>query len=297
MVLLSDYLKDKYGCKVYKIALNGGFTCPNRDGTTGTGGCIFCSEGGSGEFAEDPSLSITEQIERGKKRVESKISSGKYIAYFQAYTGTYAPPDRLRTLYTEAVEHPDVVALSIATRPDCLPDEVIDLLSEINTIKPVWVELGLQTIHEATARRIRRGYKLQTFEESYRKLKEIGITVVVHVIFGLPGETPEDMLNTICYLSDISPVLDGIKIQNLQVIKGTDICRDYEERGEEAFHIMTMEEYTDLVAKAIALLPKETVVHRMTGDGPRRLLVAPLWSLDKKRVLNMLTKKTRDILE
>ncbi|WP_034443691.1 TIGR01212 family radical SAM protein [Butyrivibrio sp. AE2032] len=315
-VKLSTYLKKTYGEKVYRLSLSSGCGCPNRDGSICydskrddyyigekvpgtqviTGGCSFCSEGGSGEFASI-GTDIDAQINAAKELVCRKTDARKFIAYFQSYTNTYGDVDRLRKLYLRAISRDDIVALSIGTRPDCLGPEVLSMLKELQAIKPVWVELGLQTIHEATARQIRRGYKLQTFEESYRKLKEIGITVVIHVIFGLPGETPEDMLNTICYLSDISPVLDGIKIQNLQVIKGTDICRDYEERGEEAFHVMTMEEYTDLVAKAIALLPKETVVHRMTGDGPRRLLVAPLWSLDKKRVLNMLTKKTRDILE
>ncbi len=281
MVLLSDYLKDKYGCKVYKIALNGGFTCPNRDGTTGTGGCIFCSEGGSGEFAEDPSLSITEQIERGKKRVESKISSGKYIAYFQAYTGTYAPPDRLRTLYTEAVEHPDVVALSIATRPDCLPDEVIDLLSEINTIKPVWVELGLQTIHENTAKYIRRGYALDIYESAVARLRAIGVEVITHVILGLPGETKEDMLKTVDYVCESGAT--GIKLQLLHILKGTDLEKEY---LAGKVKVLTEDEYIDILKACVKIIPDDVVIHRLTGDGDKKILTAPLWSGDKKHVLN-----------
>ena len=315
-VKLSTYLKNTYGEKVYRLSLSSWCGYPNRDGSICydrkrdeyyfgepsdgaeklTGGCSFCSEGGSGEFASS-GTDIDVQIDSAKALVCKKTDARKFIAYFQSYTNTYGDVDRLRDLYKRAISRDDIVALSIGTRPDCLGPEVLLMLKELSAIKPVWVELGLQTIHEKTARRIRRGYKLSAFEESYRKLKELGITVVVHVIFGLPGETPEDMLNTIRYLSDISPVLDGIKIQNLQVLRGTDICDEYELKGEEAFHVMSMEEYTDLVSEAIALLPKETVVHRMTGDGPRKLLVEPLWSLDKKRVLNMLTKKTRGILE
>ncbi len=188
-LMVNEYLKQKYGCKVYRIALNGGFTCPNRDGSLGTRGCIFCSAGGSGDFAEDPKVSITQQIEAGKKRVEKKVKNGKYIAYFQAFTNTYGPVEKLRKLFTEAIEHPDIVILSVATRPDCLPDEVLDLLEELNRIKPVWVELGLQTIHEKTAEYIRRGYPLKVYDEAVRKLKERNLEVITHVILGLPGET------------------------------------------------------------------------------------------------------------
>ena len=314
MTLLNDYLRRRFGCKVYKLALNGGFTCPNRDGRIDTRGCIFCSEGGSGEFAGSSSLSIAEQIEEGKRRLSGKIKDGKYIAYFQAYTNTYAPPERLRQLYMQAIEHPDIVAVSVATRPDCLPDEVLAVLEEMNLIKPVWVELGLQTIHERTAKHINRGYDLTVFEDAYRRLKEAGITVIVHVILGLPGENKEDMLETVKYLAGLEPALDGIKLQNLQILKGTRMYeellhddihnvdgdgQDVENSAEahdsmiiSAYHSMSMEEYTDLVAECVALLPEKCVVHRMTGDGPRKLLVDPLWSLDKKRVLNMLTKKT-----
>ena len=315
-VKLSTYLKNTYGEKVYRLSLSSGCGCPNRDGSICydrkrdeyyfgepseeseklTGGCSFCSEGGSGEFASAGD-DIDAQIDAAKELICSKTDARKFIAYFQSYTNTYGDVGRLRDLYKRAISRDDIVALSLGTRPDCIGPEVLDMLKELTAIKPVWVELGLQTIHEETAKRIRRGYKLSAFEESYRRLKELGITVVVHVIFGLPGETREDMLDTIRYLAGISPVLDGIKIQNLQVLKGTDICREFELKDREAFHIMSMEEYTDLVAEAIALLPKETVVHRMTGDGPKRLLIAPLWSMDKKRVLNMLTKKTGGILE
>jgi radical SAM protein (TIGR01212 family) len=243
---------------------------------------------------------VTAQLEEGKA-IARRIRPGirHYIAYFQAFSNTYAPLQHLREAYEAAAADEDVRVLSIATRPDCFSEEIYDLLAEINRLKPVWVELGLQTIHEKTATRIRRGYELSVFEDAYRRLKETGITVIVHVIFGLPGESKEDMLDTIRFLAGLEPSLDGIKIQNLQILKGADMYGEYMDsikRGDGEFHIMSMEEYTDVVAQAIALLPKETVVHRMTGDGPRKLLVEPLWSLDKKRVLNMLTTKTKGLL-
>ncbi len=304
---LSAYLQNKYGKKIYRLSLASGCTCPNRDGSIVidgrplTQGCSFCSEGGSGEFASD-FVDIDRQIEDAKKVIAAKTNARSFIAYFQSYTGTYGDLTRLRELYTRVTERDDIEILSIGTRPDCLGDEVTALLKELNAKKPVWIELGLQTIHDATARRVDRGYDLPVFENAYRRLKEAGIAVITHVIFGLPGESGEDCLDTIRYLSALQPTLDGIKIQNLQILKGTGMYREYcesldsngAERGD--FHIMSMEEYTDLVAEAIALLPKETVVHRMTGDGPRWLLVEPKWSLDKKRVLNMLTAKTRDLL-
>ena len=265
---LNCYLQDTFGEKVYKIALDGGFTCPNRDGTLDTRGCIFCSGAGSGEFAGKRTDSITDQIEKGKERLRNKIKDGRYIAYFQAFTNTYAPVNRLRKLYEEAVSHPDIAVLSIATRPDCLPGEVISLLEEMNRIKPVWVELGLQTIHEKTADYIRRGYPLSVYEEAVKKLKDIGVQVITHVILGNSGA-------------------DGIKLQLLHVIKGTDLEKDYE-RGK--FRVMEMEEYVHLVADCLALLPENMVIHRMTGDGDKRTLAAPLWSMDKKRVLNALNK-------
>ena len=213
---LNQYMKDTFGCKVYRIAINGGFTCPNRDGSIGTGGCLFCSEGGSGDFAQDPGLSITEQIEKGKERVSAKIQNGKYIAYFQAFTNTYAPVERLRKLYTEALDHPDIVALSIATRPDCLPDDVLDLLKELNQVKPIWVELGLQTIHERTAGYIRRGYPLSVYDKAVEELKKRGIEVITHVILGLPGETKQDMAETVRYV--VGGGIKGIKLQLLHVL-------------------------------------------------------------------------------
>ncbi len=291
---LSTYLKEQYGEKVYRLSLSSGCGCPNRDGQNGiTGGCTFCSEGGSGEFASE-FTDIDKQIESAKALIRSKTDAKKFIAYFQSYSNTYGNVDRLRDLYKRTIERDDIVILSLGTRPDCLGPEGLDLLKELNNIKPVWVELGLQTIHEKTAREFHRGYELKVFEEAYRNLTEIGITVVAHVIFGLPGETKEEMLETIRYLSALSSTLQGIKIHNLQLLSGTEMYQQY---LENPFPVMSMEEYTDLVTEAIALLPEDTVVHRMTGDGPRRLLKAPLWSLDKKRVLNMLTRKTKGLLE
>lgn len=286
---LNQYLKDTFGQKVYKIALDGGFTCPNRDGTLGTRGCIFCSGAGSGDFAESRTLSVTEQLARGKKRIEQKCRDGKYIAYFQAFTNTYAPVDRLRALYEEAMSCPDVAALSIATRPDCLPDEVVALLAKLNQEKPVWVELGLQTIHEKTADYIRRGYPLFVYDDAVMRLKKAGIQVIVHVILGLPGETTEEMKDTVSYVGKSG--VDGIKLQLLHVIKGTDLEKEY---LAGSFRTLEMEEYVNLVAECIALLPENMVIHRMTGDGARAALIAPRWSTDKKRVLNALAKAIRE---
>ncbi|MCR5098263.1 MAG: TIGR01212 family radical SAM protein [Lachnospiraceae bacterium] len=281
MVMLNDHLKRRFGCKVYKIALNGGFTCPNRDGSIDTRGCIFCSEGGSGEFAGSPEKSVTEQIEDGKRLVAEKNRSGKYIAYFQAYTGTYAPYDRLKKLYTQAIGHPDVVALSIATRPDCLPDETIDLLSELNMIKPVWVELGLQTIHERTAEYIRRGYDLSVYDEAMGRLRKAGVEVITHMIIGLPGETPEDMLETVRYICDSGAA--GIKLQLLHILRGTDLEREYR---DGKIGTLSEDEYIDILKKCVEIIPDDVVIHRMTGDGDKRILVAPLWSGNKKHVIN-----------
>ena len=280
---LNQYMKDTFGCKVYRIAINGGFTCPNRDGSIGTGGCLFCSEGGSGDFAQDPGLSITEQIEKGKERVSAKIQNGKYIAYFQAFTNTYAPVERLRKLYTEALDHPDIVALSIATRPDCLPDDVLDLLKELNQVKPIWVELGLQTIHERTAGYIRRGYPLSVYDKAVEELKKRGIEVITHVILGLPGETKQDMAETVRYVVDGG--IKGIKLQLLHVLKGTDLEREY---LEGRVNVMSEDEYIALVTDLIKMIPSDIVIHRMTGDGAKKDLIAPLWSADKKHVLNRL---------
>ncbi len=292
-----DYeMKKQYGQKVYKLALDGGMTCPNRDGTLGTGGCIFCSGGGSGEFAESLNLhaSVTEQIESARKRIQSKIKSeeGRFIAYFQSYTNTYAPVSYLEELFTQAICHPDVVILSIATRPDCLPPDVLNLLKRLNKIKPVWVELGLQTIHESTADHIRRGYPLHTFSEAYQNLKEAGLTVIAHVILGLPGETRDMILETVTYLGHLGEHgIDGIKLQLLHVLKGTDLAAEYD---EGLVPVYTLEEYTDLVIDCIALLPTEVVIHRISGDGPKKLLLSPLWSGNKKLVLGTLAKRLKE---
>lgn len=285
----NKYLKDKFGQKVYKISLDGGFTCPNRDGKTGTQGCIFCSKGGSGDFAESREMSITEQIESGKKRVEKKIKSGKYIAYFQAFTNTYAPVEILRQKYEEAINHPDIVALSIATRPDCLGDDVLRLLDEMNKIKPVFVELGLQTIHQKSVKYIRRGYDLSVYDKAVRDLKKIGVNVVVHVILGLPNESENDMLETVKYVCESGA--NGIKLQLLHVIDGTDLAKDYE---KGLFKTLEFDEYVNLIVKCVKIIPKDIVIHRLTGDGAKKDLIAPLWSADKKRVLNAINKALRE---
>lgn len=285
----NKYLKDKFGQKVYKISLDGGFTCPNRDGKIDTRGCIFCSKGGSGDFAQNRDLSITEQIESGKKRVEKKIKSGKYIAYFQAFTNTYAPVEILRAKYSEAINHPDIVALSIATRPDCLGDDVIELLDETNKIKPVFVELGLQTIHSDSAKYIRRGYSLEVYNEAVKNLKNIGVNIVVHIILGLPNESEEDMLESVKYVCQSQ--IDGIKLQLLHIIAGTDLAKDYE---KGLFKTLEFDEYVELIAKCVAIIPKNIVIHRLTGDGAKKDLIAPLWSADKKKVLNAINKALRE---
>ena len=285
---LSDYLQKQFGCKVYKLALTGGMTCPNRDGTCGTGGCIFCSQDGSGTFAQTGD-SVYAQIEQAKQRVAAKIKDGKYIAYFQDFTNTYAPVSYLKPLFEAAISHPDVVALSVATRPDCLPQEVLKLLEELNRQKPVWVELGLQTVHEDTARYIRRGYALSVYEKAVSDLKARGLTVITHVILGLPGETEEMMLETARYVGQKT---DGIKLQLLHVLRGTDLAKDYE-AGK--FRTMELEEYCALVGKCLQVLPEDVVIHRLTGDGAKRDLIAPLWSGDKKRVLNTMNKALASI--
>ncbi len=285
----NKYLKDRFGQKVYKISLDGGFTCPNRDGNIDTRGCIFCSRGGSGDFAESRDISITEQIENGKKRVEKKIKSGKYIAYFQAFTNTYAPVETLKKKYEEAINHPDIVALSIATRPDCLGEDVLRLLDEMNKIKPVFVELGLQTIHQKSAEYIRRGYDLSVYDKAVKDLKKIGINVVVHVILGLPNESEEDMLETVKYVCQSGA--NGIKLQLLHVIDGTDLAKDYE---KGLFKTLEFDEYVKLIVKCVEIIPKDIVIHRLTGDGAKKDLIAPLWSADKKRVLNAINKALRE---
>lgn len=285
---LNNYLKERFGEKVYKIALNGGFTCPNRDGKIGTRGCIFCSKGGSGDFAESPDLTITEQIENGKKRLEKKIKSGKYIAYFQAFTNTYAPVEKLRAIYTEAIIHPDIVALSIGTRPDCLGDDVLALLDELNKIKPIFVELGLQTINEDTARYIRRGYTLEVYDKAVANLHKIGINVVTHIILGLPGESKNDMLKSVEYACKVT---DGIKLQLLHILKDTDLAKDYE---QGKFEVLTLEQYTEIIKECVQIIPENVVIHRLTGDGAKKDLIAPLWSADKKTVLNTINRALKD---
>lgn len=278
---LDYHLRNRYGEKIYKISLNGGMTCPNRDGTIGYGGCIFCSEGGSGEFAGAKHLSITEQIEAQKRLLLNKFSARRFIAYFQAYTNTYAPVAYLKKIFNEAISHPEVVGLSVATRPDCLPDDVLWLLAELNNIKPVTVELGLQTMHDRTASFIRRGYSLDCFEQAVSKLRKRNIEIVVHTILGLPGETAEDIFSTAAYLNQCD--IQGIKLQLLHVLRHTDLARYYFETG---FHILEEDEYVDLVIGCLERLSPEITIHRLTGDGPRKLLVAPLWSLRKRAVLN-----------
>ena len=286
---LNRYLREQFGEKVYKIALDGGMTCPNRDGKIGTGGCVFCSAGGSGDFAEKHCDSIHEQIRRAKARIREKTDAKKYIAYFQSYTNTYADVGDLENLFTQALEEDDIVALSIGTRPDCLEPEKVELLARLNRIKPVWVELGLQTIHPETARYIRRGYELEVFEDALTRLKDAGLTVIVHVILGLPGETKEMMLETVDYLAgEFRP--DGIKLQLLHVLEGTDLAKDYR---DGKFRIMEMEEYFDILFECIRHLPQDMVIHRLTGDGPKRILIAPLWTGDKKRVLNTMTAELK----
>lgn len=281
-----DYeLKERFGEKIYKLSLDGGMTCPNRDGTLDNRGCIFCSAGGSGDFSASRAFSITEQIQEAKERVSKKCPpNSRYIAYFQAYTNTYAPIAYLRKIYYEAIENEDIVAISIATRPDCLSTEVLDLLEELNTIKPVFVELGLQTIHEHTAEFIRRGYPTNIFYEAIERLHERKLEIVVHIILGLPYESREDTIKTVTTVSKLP--IQGIKLQLLHILKGTDLA-EYADK----IHILEQEEYIDLLISRIELIPPHIVLHRITGDGPKNLLIAPLWSSNKKNVLNQISKE------
>lgn len=277
-----DYeMKRRFGEKVYRLALNGGMTCPNRDGTLGYGGCIFCSGGGSGEFAADAELSVSGQIRFQKEQIRQKRPVRKFIAYFQAYTNTYAPVEYLERIFLEAINDEEIVALSIATRPDCLPDDVLRLLERLNRIKPVWIELGLQTVHDSTAARIRRGYFLSVFENAVRKLRALQIEVIAHVILGLPGETRRQMLQTVEYLNTCG--IQGIKLHLLHILKGTDLDAYYR---EHPFPVMTMDEYIDLLIGCVEHLSADIVIHRLTGDGPADLLVEPQWSRNKRTVLN-----------
>lgn len=280
---LNAWLTETYGEKVYKLALDGGFTCPTRDGTLDTRGCIFCA-GGSGDFAVPVTEDVPAAIETAKYIVAGK-GGKKYIAYYQSYTGTYDSPERLHRLYTGTVTHPDIVALSVGTRPDCLPDEVIRLLAELNRIKPVWVELGLQTVHPAAASYIRRGYDLPVFDDAVRRLHAAGITVIVHMILGLPGETPEMMTETARYIGQSGA--EGIKFQLLHVLEGTDLAEDYR---QGRFQVLSLDAYIGILERCIEAIPPEMVVHRLTGDGPKRILLAPLWSADKKHVLHAISR-------
>ena len=291
---LNQYLRRAFGQKLYKISLNGGMTCPNRDGTLGKHGCIFCSAGGSGDFAAAPAP-IAAQIEAAKAQVARKTKAGPYIAYFQAYTNTYGPLSHLEHIFTEAISHPDVAALSIGTRPDCLPEPVLDLLARLARIKPVWVELGLQTIHPATAAYIRRGYDLSVFDQAVSDLHARGLSIIVHLILGLPGETRDQMIQSAAYVGHAltrqkltalptgQPPADGVKLQLLHVLQGTDLANDYA-RG--LFKTMSMEEYFSVLFDCLKVLPPELIIHRLTGDGPKSLLIDPLWTGNKKAVLN-----------
>ena len=286
---LNYFLRNKFGEKIYKISLDGGFTCPNRDGKVAKGGCTFCSARGSGDFAGSRILSITEQFADRKEMMEKKWKDGKYIAYFQAYTNTYAPVEELRKKYEEALAQKNVIALSIATRPDCLDDDILDYLEELNKKTYLWVELGLQTINDKTARNFNRGYDFETFDSSLKKLQERGIEVVVHTIFGLPGETKEDMLKTVDYVAHSGA--QGVKFHLLHLMQGTKMVEQYES-GE--LQLLSKEDYIDLICKAIAMIPEEMVVHRLTGDAPRQSLIGPMWSLKKWEVLNDIDKALVD---
>ena len=290
---LNKYLMRAFGEKVYKLSLDGGMTCPNRDGTLGHRGCIFCSAGGSGEFAASRTLSVAEQITQAKGRIAAKTDCKKFIAYFQPFTNTYAPVSVLRRLFEEAIAPDDMVALSVATRPDCLPDDVTALLGELNRRKPVWVELGLQTIHPDTAAYIRRGYDLPVYDDAVRRLHAVGVQVITHIILGLPFETKTDMLQSVRYAGERS---DGVKLQLLHVLKGTDLLTDYQDGVSQT---LGPEEYAELLCDCIEVLPPHVVVHRLTGDGDKKLLAAPLWSADKKRVLNTINRvmRERDVIQ
>ena len=292
---VNEYLQNRFGEKIYKLSLNAGMTCPNGDGSLGSGGCFFCSEGGSGDFACGPVLSlscsakdIVSQIEEAKKLVKKKTKGSRYIAYFQAFTNTYAPVDYLKEVFFAAINHPDIAILSIATRCDCLDENVISLLKELNSIKPVWVEMGMQSCHDETLKAMNCCYTFEQFAKSTYLLSENGIDVIAHVILGLPGESRQMMLESV--LAACSLPISGIKLQLLHILKNTKLARMYE---EEPFHIMSMEEYCDLIVECIDMIPENIIVHRLTGDGPPKLLIAPMWSTDKKKVLNTLNKLIR----
>lgn len=320
---LSDYCKETFGKKLYKLSLDSGCTCPNRDGLKDTRGCLFCSAGGSGDFAAAADLSLETQLEDAKQRVERKLpratdqdqNQGRYIAYVQSFTGTYPGKDgfrkdetgtsafdRMKARYRDLIGRPEVQVLSIATRPDCLGPEVLDMLKELRAVKPVWVELGLQTSNEETAEYIRRCYRNEVYEEAVRRLRELDIPVITHVILGLPGETEDDMKATVRYAVDCGTW--GLKLQLLHVLEGTDLGKQYKAQeagsplpGARPVRVMSLEEYTDLLCALLPLIPRDVVIHRLTGDGPKRILLSPLWSGDKKRVLNTIGKAIRELPE
>lgn len=286
---LTEYYQSLFGEKVYKIALDANLTCPNRDGTLDTRGCIFCSSGGSGDFTFASSLSIYDQIEKGKYFISKKAKGSKYIAYFQAFTNTYGNINYLKKIYYEALNHPDIVGIAIATRPDCLNDSILSLIGEINHVKKVWIELGLQTIHEKTAKWMRRGYDLKCFDHAVEHLNAYNIDIVIHLILGLPNESKSDLLKTINYIT--SKPIQGIKLQLLHVLEGTDLATLYKQKQLET---LTLEQYADLVVTCIEHIPPHIVIHRITGDGPKHLLLAPTWSSNKKVALNTIHKLFRD---
>lgn len=286
---LNEYCKHTFGGKVYRLSLNGGMSCPNRDGTLSFGGCTFCSEGGSGDFASNYQVSVSAQIIEAKTRIQKKTDCNKFIAYFQAYTNTYAPIEHLRRIYTEAMDEPDVVALSIGTRCDCLSHEVLDLLEELSIRKPIWVELGLQTIHNTTHTTLNTHTTVEQFDSAVTQLQSRGIPVIAHVILGLPDETKSMMLETVSHIAALP--ISGIKLQLLHILKGTALADSF---NRTPFPLFELEDYCDFIIDCIELLPPNMVVHRITGDGPRKLLIAPLWSTDKKRVLNTIEKRFKE---
>ncbi len=289
---LNEYLYKKFGGKVYKLALNSSCTCPNRDGKVGTGGCIFCSNGGSGDFAPPADWDFDKQIEWAKANVSSKLKNKydvKYIAYFQSFSNTYGDLDYLENLYKKALSYDDIVAISIATRPDCIDEKVIEMLKRLNGIKPVWVELGLQTVHSESAKFIRRGYSLDIYDNAVKMLNDAEMEIISHLILGLPNEDKEKMLQSVKYVCDSG--MSGIKLHLLHILEGTDLAKYY---SENKFKIMTLEEYCSLLGDALSVIPKDIVIHRFTGDGPKNLLIEPLWSADKKNVLNTIHKYFKD---
>ncbi len=286
MKYAGEILREEYGEKVYKLSLSSGCTCPNRDGKLSCGGCAFCSSGGSGEFAAS-AADLDTQLAQAKALISRKTAAKLFIAYFQAYTNTYGDLERLEKLYTDTVSRPEIAILSLGTRPDCLGPEVMEMLARLKSIKPLWIELGLQTARDDVAEAMNRGYPLCVFEDSYSKLKRAGISVIIHLIFGLPGETKSDMLNSVRYISSLSPPPDGVKLQMLNILRGSRLGEEYERRP---FPLLSREEYAQTVAEAIALLPPETAIHRMTGDGPASLIIAPDWVRDKKKTLGAITE-------